>query len=99
MGFQSKHKGSSPLRGIIKIDCQEINMKAPSKRILGYSWIGILNMLFLQWFFIRLELNVNNGIVTQFNIIFPIIPLTGLLAVGYIPERFLRIKIWETKNV
>jgi|WetSurMetagenome_2_1015567.scaffolds.fasta_scaffold1166172_1 hypothetical protein len=47
--------------------------------ILGYSWIGLLNMILLQWSFWRLQLTIDKktGIVTGIRMIGPIMPLTG----------------------
>lgn len=48
--------------------------------LFGYSWIGILNQLLLQWFFIRLEASLDNAKdrrIVALRIIGPILPLTG----------------------
>ena len=52
-------------------------MKQPKPILLGYSWLGILNMSLLQWFFIRLQATADNGQIVKFNVIGPIVPLTG----------------------
>jgi hypothetical protein len=38
-------------------------MKAPRYRIHGWSWLGILNFVLIQWFFVRLEATVNTPVV------------------------------------
>jgi len=30
-------------------------MKAPLIRIFGWSWLGVVNFLIVQWFFVRIE--------------------------------------------
>jgi len=49
------------------------------RKILGYSWIGWLNIILLQWLFIRLQVNIDNDTneIVKFRIIGPIFPLTG----------------------
>lgn len=51
------------------------------------------NFFFLQWFFVRLELEVEtDGSLAGINLIGPIIPLTGWWG-GYIPQCFKRWKL------
>ena len=48
--------------------------------IFGYSWVGILNQLLLQWLFVRLQVeveNVSDRTILGVAIIYPIWPLTG----------------------
>jgi hypothetical protein len=46
--------------------------------LFGYSWIGILNILLLQWFFVRLQATADKDMnITKFEIIGPIVPMTG----------------------
>jgi hypothetical protein len=51
-------------------------MKAPRYRIKGWSWLGVLNFLLLQWLFVRLEGIVEDGDM-RLHFIGPIVPLTG----------------------
>ncbi len=30
-------------------------MRKPRYRVLGWSWLGVVNFLIIQWFFVRLE--------------------------------------------
>lgn len=59
-------------------ELMRIVMKPPRIRILGWSWLGVLNFGVFQWFFVRLQ-----GVVdTETNLmrlgwIGPIVPLTG----------------------
>ena len=41
------------------------------------SWLGYLNFLILQWFFIRLVKHVENGKVVKYSILKKVMPLTG----------------------
>lgn len=60
----------------------------------GYSWLGLLNVCLLQWLFVRLEGEVNSsGVVLAFNVIGPIVPLTGW-TFGYVPQHFGRLRVW-----
>lgn len=46
----------------------------------GYSWVGILNQLIIQWFFIRLQVTCNSmedRNIEALSIIGFILPLTG----------------------
>lgn len=48
--------------------------------VFGYSWVGILNQLFLQWLFVRLQAEVvseKDRTITGFKLIGFIVPLTG----------------------
>lgn len=45
---------------------------------MGFSWVGWLNILLLQWFFVRLQVSVDDdGTVLAYHIIGWILPLTG----------------------
>ncbi len=47
-------------------------------RINGCSLLGVLNIILLQWFFVRLEgVLYHDGRKTTYQIIGPIVPLTG----------------------
>lgn len=54
-------------------------MKAPKPIVNGYSWLGILNLFFLQWFFVRLQLTVDTDkeTVVRWNLRGFIVPTTG----------------------
>jgi len=46
----------------------------------GYTWVGILNQVILQWFFIRFQAEVTDKedlTVESFKIIGFVVPLTG----------------------
>lgn len=48
--------------------------------LLGYTWVGILNQLVLQWFFVRLQVTVvgkDDPTVGSVKLIGFILPLTG----------------------
>ena len=63
-------------------------MNSPKKSILGYTWLGWLNKLLLQFFFIRLAYSVDSG-KTSWTIMKWIVPLTGWGRVNY---RYFRHK-------
>jgi len=44
------------------------------KKILGKSWLGWLNRLLLQWFFVRLAINPTTG---KYSILRWVVPTTG----------------------
>ena len=46
-------------------------MKNPTKKIFGKTWVGMLNIVILQWFFIRLSYGDN------WRILYWILPITG----------------------
>ena len=63
------------------------------KKILGYTWVGWLNIIILQWFFIRLYYIENDqNIIENYGIMFPIVPLTGWWN-NYFPTKYWKIKI------
>ncbi len=39
----------------ICIDRIDRKLKVPNKKFFGKTWVGWLNIIFLQWFFIRLS--------------------------------------------
>ncbi len=44
----------------------------------GYSWVGLLNQILLQWFFIRLQCTANgNNEIIRYQIMGFVLPLTG----------------------
>jgi hypothetical protein len=49
------------------------------RRFLGYSWVGWLNMLVLQWWLICLQvaLCAKTGKSVRWKLIGPLVPLTG----------------------
>jgi hypothetical protein len=49
------------------------------KKFLGYSWLGWLNQLIIQWFFIRLQATLDDSRtnIEGLQIIGFILPLTG----------------------
>lgn len=62
-------------------------------KLFGYSWVGWLNIVFLQWFFIRLFYSVSyQDNVGSYGLIFPIVPLTGWWG-DYIPGKYWNIKL------
>jgi hypothetical protein len=46
---------------------------------LGYSWVGWLNLLLLQWLFIRLQVSVDTdtGEIVRYQVIGFFLPMTG----------------------
>jgi hypothetical protein len=46
-------------------------MRNPQKFFLGKTWVGWLNRIILQWFFVRL------GYGNQWRLMWGIVPLTG----------------------
>ena len=48
------------------------------RNILGYSWVGIINIVILQWMFVRLRVTTDSAEnIRKLDIIGPILPLTG----------------------
>lgn len=57
-------------------------MKAPRIRVCGWSWLGLINFLFFQWFFVRLEGTVETPVVPgrsemTLDFLTGVVPLTG----------------------
>lgn len=52
-------------------------MRYPERSFLGYTWVGWLNIVLLQWFWLRLQGSIDNDRPTQWQIITPVAPLTG----------------------
>jgi hypothetical protein len=50
-------------------------MNKPKYLFFGENWVGWTNMLFLQWFFIRLY--YTDGLETKYGFLKFIVPLTG----------------------
>ena len=68
-------------------------------RLFGYSWLGFLNLLIVQWFFVRIQACVDtddHGHIFELELIGFILPLTGWWGkyVRLGPKRYL--KIWES---
>jgi len=56
-------------------------------KLFGYSWIGWLNIIILQWFFVRLfYLENDRGNVENYGFMFPIVPLIGWWG-NYFPHK------------
>jgi hypothetical protein len=59
------------------------------RRVLGLSWIGWLNTLVLQWFWVRLQLTIERdggSTTSSFQLLLPVAPLTGWWS-DYWPSR------------
>lgn len=70
------------------------------KLVGNKSWVGILNILLIQWFFIRLEVCLDDGWnrnIIGFNILGFVVPVSGWRTTGdYIfLGRERRFKIWS----
>jgi hypothetical protein len=62
-------------------------------KLFGYSWIGWLNIVILQWFFVRLFYSENEqGNIENYGFIFPIVPLTGWWG-DYFPHKYWNVKL------
>ena len=48
-------------------------MRNPQKMFLGFTWVGWLNIFFLQWFFVRLAYSDRN----TWKLLKGIVPMTG----------------------
>lgn len=74
-------------------------MKYPTKRFFGLSWVGWLNVLILQWFFVRLQgafdEHEDGTTATYWALILPVIPLTGWWS-NYVPGT--RREVWIGKK-
>jgi len=64
------------------------------KKLFGYTWVGWLNIIVLQWLFVRLYYaESDSGSVENYGIIFPIVPLTGWWS-DYLPlSKYWNIKL------
>ena len=60
-------------------------MKQPQPIAWGYSWLGLLNMILLQWTLWRLQLTIDKqtGVVSRWAMVGPILPLSGWWS-GYV---------------
>lgn len=62
-------------------------------KLFGYSWVGWLNIIILQWFFIRLYYSVNEqNSIECYGFLFPIVPLTGWWS-DYVPQKPWKVKL------
>ena len=52
-------------------------MKYPNRKFLGFTWVGWLNRLVVQWFWCRLQGEVEDDGTTKWQVITPVAPLTG----------------------
>jgi hypothetical protein len=72
------------------------------KTFFGSSWIGWLNIIVMQWLFVRLfYIQEDNGQISGYGILFPIFPLTGWWN-GYFPKKYLELLLMMktgTKNI
>lgn len=50
-----------------------------NKRLFGYTWLGWLNILLLQWFFVRLQATMDEHtlVIEKLEFIGPVVPCTG----------------------
>lgn len=68
------------------------------KKFLGYTWVGWLNIMVLQWFFIRLQYSIDyEGDPTpkNFMLLRGIVPLTGWLTnyIWVIPRKWTGLNV------
>jgi hypothetical protein len=68
-------------------------MNYPTRKFLGFTWVGWLNILLVQWFCARLQgcIDDEDGKTTWF-IITPVAPLTGWKT-NYWPKKRKMFKI------
>lgn len=52
-------------------------MNYPEKTLFNKTWVGWLNIFILQWFFIRLQGSIEDKNMTKWQLILPVLPLTG----------------------
>ena len=58
------------------------------------KWIKWLNIIALQWFFIRLFYQIeDNGEISGYGLLLPIIPLTGWWS-NYLPSEPFRLRFF-----
>lgn len=77
----------------MKIMLKLLRIGQEMSKLFGYSCIGWLNIIILQWFFVRLyyvENEQNN--IKNYGFIFPIVPLTGWWS-DYFPHEYWNIKL------
>lgn len=56
-------------------------------RLFSYTWVGWLNILLLQWLFVRLYYVIDsNDQMKSYGILLPIIPFTGWYT-NYLPSK------------
>lgn len=60
-----------------------------------HARLGLLNLLVLQWFFVRVACKSQDGKVESYGIVGPVLPLTGWGSVDFIPSRPDYLEIWR----
>lgn len=64
---------------------------------LNTSWVGLLNRIILQWFFVRLQMSIINSNIDGFQLIGFIVPMTGWsIDYKYVIKNF-QLSLWEAK--
>lgn len=62
-------------------------------KLLNYTWIGWLNIIVLQWLFVRFYYAENEqGRIEGWGLLFPIVPLTGWWN-DYVPQKHWTVKL------
>jgi hypothetical protein len=61
------------------------------RTLLGYTWVGWLNILLLQWFGFRVFYVLEGGRATAYGLTGPTLPLTGWWG-RYLPQP--RLRVW-----
>ena len=51
--------------------------RPPKKTLLGFTWVGWINFILLQWFFVRIGYTDGLGLMSEYGIFKFIVPLTG----------------------
>jgi hypothetical protein len=65
------------------------------KTILGNSWVGWLNIIILQWFFVRLFYQLkDNGEILGYGLLLPVVPLTGWWN-DYVPAKPSKLRFFQ----
>jgi hypothetical protein len=63
------------------------------KKQFGPTLIGWLNIIILQWFFVRLYYVENDqNVIERCGLIYPIVPLTGWWG-NYVPRKYRSVKL------
>jgi len=61
-------------------------MRYPTRKLFGFTWVGWLNFLLAQWFWLRLQGEVDeDSDHCQWQVIAPVAPLTGWKKHSYWP--------------
>ena len=55
------------------------------------SFIGWINVLIIQWIFIRIWYSTDN----KYGILFPIVPLSGWNGNKFIPQKFFVVELYK----